>query len=60
MFVVSGGQVIPGLANGIAGMRVGGIRRMIIPPSLAFGEDGSGPIPGNATLLMEVELLTVQ
>jgi FKBP-type peptidyl-prolyl cis-trans isomerase FkpA len=60
-FTVGTTQIIPGFSNGVAGMKVGGVRRMIIPPSLAYGADGSPPaIPPNATLLFEVELLAVQ
>lgn len=56
-----GSGVIPGFSQGVIGMRVGGIRRVIIPPSLGYGAQGSPPrIPGNATLVFEIELLTVQ
>jgi len=56
-----GSGVIPGFSQGVIGMRVGGIRRVIIPPSLGYGSQGSPPrIPGNATLVFEIELLTVQ
>lgn len=57
-----GTGVIPGFSQGVAGMRVGGIRRIIIPPNLAYGNNpptGSG-IPANATLVFQVELLAVQ
>jgi len=53
--------VIPGFSQGVIGMRVGGIRRVIIPPSLGYGAAGSPPaIPGNATLVFDIELLAVQ
>jgi FKBP-type peptidyl-prolyl cis-trans isomerase FkpA len=53
--------VIAGWQQGVPGMRVGGIRRLVLPPSLAYGSQGSPPaIPGNATLIFEIELLSVQ
>ena len=53
--------VIPGFSQGLIGMRVGGIRRVIIPPSLAYGAQGRPPsIPGNATLVFDLELVSVQ
>lgn len=60
-FVLGTGNVIQGWHRGVLGMRVGGIRRLVIPPDLAYGAAGRPPtIPGNATLLFEVELLAVQ
>jgi len=58
-FVLGSSQVIAGMNQGVAGMRVGGVRRLIIPPSLAYGQDRSGIIPPNATLVFEVDLLEV-
>ena len=56
-----GTGVIPGFSQGVQGMRVGGIRRVIIPPNLGYGAQGSPPaIPGNATLVFDIELLAVQ
>ena len=55
-----GTTVIQGWTQGLQGMRVGGSRRLVIPPSLGYGPTGNGPIPGNATLLFEVTLLNVQ
>ena len=61
-FVVGAGQVIPGWDQGFDGMKVGGRRRLTIPPALAYGVDGAGDgiIPPNATLIFEMELLDVQ
>jgi FKBP-type peptidyl-prolyl cis-trans isomerase len=58
-FTLGIGQVIPGWDQGVAGMQVGGKRILIVPPSLAYGPNDYGPIPGNSTLTFEVELLNV-
>ncbi len=59
-FTLGGNSVIPGWEQGVPGMQVGGIRRLVIPPSLAYGSTRNGPIPANATLLFEIELVNVQ
>ncbi len=51
------GGVIKGWVEGVAGMKPGGIRRLVIPPELAYGKDGREEIPGNATLVFVVEYL---
>jgi FKBP-type peptidyl-prolyl cis-trans isomerase len=61
-FVVSIGahQVIAGWEEGLVGMQVGGKRRLIVPPAVGYGSQGQAPIPGNAVLVFDVELLAAQ
>jgi FKBP-type peptidyl-prolyl cis-trans isomerase len=59
-FDLGAGEVIKGWDEGVAGMKVGGVRRLTIPPEKGYGARPVGPIPANSTLIFEVELLGVQ
>lgn len=60
-FILGSQQVFPGWEEGMLGMNAGGTRQLVIPPELAFGEEGiPGVVPPSATLILEVELINVQ
>ena len=61
-FTIGNGEVIKGWEEGVTGMRVGGKRQLRIPPALGYGTEGTpgGPIPPNANLIFDVQLLQVQ
>lgn len=59
-FELGSGKVIPGWDQGLAGMKVGGKRTLVVPAALAYGERGAGPVPPRANLIFDVSLLDVK
>ena len=59
-FQLGAGQVIRGWDEGVQGMKVGGKRTLILPPEMGYGAGGAGPIPPNASLIFDVELVDVK
>lgn len=60
VFTMGARQVIPGWEQALAGMKVGGVRLVIVPPAVGYGASGQGPIPGNAVLVFQVQLVAVE
>lgn len=60
LFTLGAGQLIPGFEQGVAGMKVGGTRRVIIPPSLGYGANTQGSIPANSVLIFDIQLTAAQ
>ncbi len=60
IFTMGENTVIPGWEQGLAGMKVGGTRLLIVPPAAGYGPSGKDPIPGNSVLVFVVQLLEVR
>lgn len=58
-FTLGAHKVVPGFDEGVTGMKVGGVRKLVVPPGLGYGAKGNGPIPGNAVLVFQVKLDSV-
>ena len=59
-YTIGAGEVVDGWEEGIRTMKVGGLRQLVIPPSLGYGDQAAGVIPPNTTLIFEVELLALE
>lgn len=59
-FKLGAGQVIKGWDQGLAGMKAGGRRTLVVPAALAYGAQGAGPIPPNANLIFDIKLVDVK
>ena len=59
-FTIGAGQVISGWDEGVPGMKVGGKRKLTIPPNMGYGNQDMGVIPPNSTLIFEIDLLIVE
>ena len=58
-FTLGVGQVVAGFDEGVLGMRVGGVRLIVIPPALGYGDAGQGPVPAGAVMVFRIELLSI-